>query len=287
MSLTSEKIKPTIKIKINRSIPLSVVYQWFTNSKTFYNYCSTVKRLNKHLGLEVDFVHYDEYNRHADDIVAYLTETCKCANTFRSQLCAISSMMDRAVDDKKNPNLITEKTRKLKIVRTMPKKTLTPDWLDDVLPKLIGASRSPDNKLCQIIATIFKYGFVFRCNVLFETVLVEDMDYHFMDLENQIFHVRRRLRPELHIKMPEFLCIELKELTKTHRKFLLQKSNSKPYCNSSGNLGYHHWNIYNNALIRDSWKEYLNSDITKTSQEKELELRNLCFAIKYKGNPNL
>lgn len=236
------------------------------NKKTLGSYFVILNKINDYFGLERDIIHFDELNKHADEIPGLVKQfwSIRSMAALKQKIGSISSLMNRTGFEEDYP--IKQMFRKLdrfESIEATPVEENIPDWETDLLPRLKDYSK--DNTICGIIARVFSYGYVLRVSEMFQTRTNRDDGVNnFLDLDNCKWIIRKQ-------KNKTFKSFDVDpELCKTipRGNWLLSKKDTTPYKQAAWTLYYHGWELPSNTIIRKSFETW---NIKNNSEEEAKE----------------
>ncbi len=240
----------------------------FTNPRTQANYKSALASLNAYFKWTPGLIHVDKMNRNTNKIIEFIKDkyALRSVKDLSTKLGIYSSLITRTgLVETNNLKHAMKDCYKTVIIPTNTQTDPTPDWITDVLPALenIIATGSP---VCSTLATIFKYGYVFRVNQIFSTSLVDDGKSNYLDLDNNIWYMRNQKNTKVeHFNIPKELSDLLRPARKG-QKYLICKSTGAPY--SETTLSYHKWPTYNNTVLRHSYETWNVNSSGRTLEEQ-------------------
>jgi hypothetical protein len=264
-----QKIKVNIKERLNRVVHLDTIEDGFRSGRTLSNYRAILNKINNHYGWDIDTIHYDEMSRNAKEIAEILKKEYALRNheSLKQKLGSLSSLMTRTkLGDEHGIKQLHSDAVKLVKIDTVAAKWDVPDWINDLHPKLVALGNDGD-RIKNIIAKIYGYGYVMRIGTLFDTKLVDDGITNFLDLKNCIWHIRHQKNGEvMEFDVNPKLCKELA----TGRTWLLAKQDGRPYNRAAKILKYHKWDLADCATIRKSFETW---NVQQSGNSLETQLK--------------
>lgn len=256
----------------------------YDNPGTYANVCNYIHKLNAKLGLEASVVHCDIYNSRCMEVADALVDALniKDHHLLESRLRSICGAMQKTNMNKKPGNLYwfarnCAREYKFKQVdidiskeSTESKLAVIPIWETETLPQLreLATNGTP---IARVIATMYSHEFVQRPWQLFNTVLVNDPNFNYLDLDGLMLHVRfQKNKKTGSFPIPQELADSIRKLCPG--PYLLAKSNGKPYARSAIGLTYagYKWPQHlKDSIVRKSYEDWNVNRSGRTRKEQE------------------
>ncbi len=229
------------------------------NPKSLRTYLTVLNTVNDAMGWDRGVIWFDLLIQHKDQICDVLKAKYKISNlkTLKNKLNAISSLMTRTRFEETDHDF----KQMIRLLDTQPL-TFTDKPNTEVIPKWLELKAKLKDvgqgcsSVTTIVAKIFSYDYVLRVNELFDTRLVDDGQFNYLDLDNCQWTIRMQKNGKfIKFEVNPDLCQELKPLT-AGRAWLLCKQDGNPYGVTARCLSYHKWCLPENRIIRKSYETW-------------------------------
>jgi hypothetical protein len=259
----SGKIKIKVRVRKPRiEVPFSEIEDGFTNANTLRNMRSFLTVLNRHLDLDLNIIHVTEYEDNLDKIVSWIKShyAIFTNSDMRIKILMVSSLITRCTPKSDKPNKFKAYAAQIEQyapIESVPKERKEiPKWETEVMADLdrIISSR---NKVCQILATCFKHGYVMRINQLFSTALYDRDGFDWIDLKGKMWHIRDQKNDDVwSFPITDEFQKDISALVGRNKAFLIEKSTGTPYAQGKQRLSLHKWKSIGNTELRQSYEEW-------------------------------
>ena len=255
----------------DRQIKAEDIQSTFLNPKTFSNYLSVLRTVNKHYNWDPDVIYYDRLNDKAEQIAKFIFRKYKISNTaqYRQKVSAISSLMSRTGfgEYHKFRLMIKNADVLLSVADTSTDSDII-DW-NVLQPQL--AELGKEHTIRGIIARIFSYGYVLRVGEIFSTRIdLDNGQDNYLDLVNCKWYIRKQKNGTAKtFDVDPELCNSLKQQFKyIGMTWLLSKVDGAKYGVSCHRLPYHGWSLPSNTDIRKSYETWNRNKSDRTEEEQ-------------------
>lgn len=213
------KPRPMIELK-----DLYDSHSYFTNTR------STIRNLNRYLGLDTEIVYPKIYDDKFSEIVQWIPQRYKITNhnQISSKVAQIQSAIQRCGYPNNKFKLKRGQVNEMPIT-IIPKQFPTQSWqeLQDQLDKAIAECEWLSVKA---IAICYRHGYLLRSGEIFQTSTVDDPSLNYLDMNGLVWYIRGALtknRMDRQFTVTREFCDQLAPLIRNNR--IITKINGKPY----------------------------------------------------------
>lgn len=250
----------------------------YSNTRTYNNAKSKVKRVNQLLGLEpLNEIHTQAYvDQFALLAHKLLTVPGTSGGTVKSKdeltafIGAIIGAVTRTLNGEHNPlSALYAKLRISDIPNPKPEHDAEP-W-DVILGRLYEASLRCSNEFGRLVAVIYSHGYVLRVGEIFTTAVKPLPDCNHLDLDTGVWTIvqhKNKARGSRQFRVePECLSL-IRGFVNPKCPFLIHKSTLRPYTiQTLAVIGLNDY-LPSNSQLRNSFEEWNWKSSGRTREEK-------------------
>lgn len=296
--MTSKKIHIRLRASVSdepygRTISFADIDKGGTRDRTWINYVNFIGRFQKILGLPDKTLFYWEHLSRSDIINKIIEEilsiyNIRDGNALAAKLSPFRSMIFRMNDEaslkaiavwgetvtnsRKNFHSIMEE---LKLdPKTPTAVSVSYNWVQarEHLHN-ISTKQNIDPRV-RVLATIYKYGYIFRMSTVFSTYIhlgcaVNRDDYNFLDLDRCIWSIVDKGVQKLEFRIPVSMAKELRLLTSDNvfsKGWLVPQRRGTPYAPEASLSSFSSWSkagLSNYRTYRKLFLEWLETNVSK------------------------
>lgn len=196
----------------------------------YNNTHSTIRNLNKWLGLDPEMVYPKIYDDKFTEIMQWIPQRYRILNhsQISSKVAQIQSALQRCGFNNSKFKLKRRQVNEMPI-EVIPKQFPTQTWqqLKDQLDQVIATCNLPN---VRAIAICYRHGYLLRSGEIFLTSTVPDPNLNYLDMKGLVWHIKAALtknRTDRQFTVTKEFCDQLEPLVRNNR--IITKKNGQPY----------------------------------------------------------
>jgi len=291
---------PTSLVEFGKTIHFSEIDKGGTKDRTWINYVNFIIRFYKTLTLPDKSLFYWEYLSKQEVIDTIVKEVLtiyhiRDGNALAAKLSPFRSMVFR-MDGKESLNAVTvwgetvsnsrknfhtilnelgiDEDTKHSGPASASAKEPVESWLHAREHLHNVSNRKSIDSRVRVLATIYKYGYIFRMSTIFRTYIhlgdsMNRDDYNFLDLDRCIWSIVDNGVQKLEFRIPKMMSKELKVLTLGSvfcKGWLVPQRRGAPYAPEASLSSFSSWTntgMLNYRTYRKLYLEWLKADVSE------------------------